>query len=126
MMLVTRIRSDSPGMPGRRQQMPRTIRSISTPALDASHSASMTSPSTRLFILATMRAGSPARAFAASRAMSAMSCSRRFTGATSSLRYSRWREKPVSVLNSSDTSAPSASLQLSRPKSVYVRAVLEL
>ena len=35
MMLMTRMRSLTPGMPGRRQQMPRTIRSISTPACDA-------------------------------------------------------------------------------------------
>ena len=35
MMLLTRIFSDMPGTPGRRQQMPRTTRSIDTPACDA-------------------------------------------------------------------------------------------
>ena len=35
-MLVTRMFSLTPGTPGRRQQMPRTIRSIFTPACDAS------------------------------------------------------------------------------------------
>ena len=49
------------GTPGRRQQMPRTIRSISVPARDASYSASIISASTRLFIFITMR---PSGAFA--------------------------------------------------------------
>ena len=35
-MLLTRMFSDSPGTPGRRQQMPRTTRSIFTPACEAS------------------------------------------------------------------------------------------
>ena len=35
-MLITRMLSLTPGTPGRRQQMPRTIRSICTPARDAS------------------------------------------------------------------------------------------
>ncbi len=34
-MDLTRIFSDKPGTPGRRQQMPRTTRSIGTPALEA-------------------------------------------------------------------------------------------
>ena len=42
--------SDNPGTPGRRQQMPRTMRSICTPACDAAYSSSMSSASTRLFI----------------------------------------------------------------------------
>ena len=37
----TRIRSDTPGIPGSRQQPPRTMRSTSTPARDASYSASI-------------------------------------------------------------------------------------
>ena len=36
MIEITRMCSDRPGTPGRRQQMPRTIRSISTPAWLAS------------------------------------------------------------------------------------------
>ena len=47
--------------------MPRTIRSIGTPAWDASYSAEMMSGSTSAFILAMMRAGRPARAWAISR-----------------------------------------------------------
>ena len=34
-MLITRMFSLSPGTPGRRQQIPRTIRSIRTPACEA-------------------------------------------------------------------------------------------
>src|SRR3546814_11591649 len=34
-MLFTRMFSDSPGTPGLRQQMPRTIRSMATPACEA-------------------------------------------------------------------------------------------
>jgi hypothetical protein len=56
MMERTRMFSDSPGTPGRSMQTPRTIRSISTPACEASYSASITSGSTSEFILATMRA----------------------------------------------------------------------
>ena len=53
------MRSESPGTPGRRQQMPRTMRSISTPAWLAAYSSSISAGSTRLFILAMMRAGRP-------------------------------------------------------------------
>ena len=38
---MTRMFSDRPGTPGSRQQMPRTIRSICTPACDARYSAAM-------------------------------------------------------------------------------------
>ena len=56
--LITRMRSDTPGTPGRKQQMPRTMRSISTPALLAAYSARMTGGSTSALSLAMMR---PAR-----------------------------------------------------------------
>ena len=61
--MIERMRMFSvwPGTPGRRQQNPRMIRSIGTPALDASHRASIISGSSSWFILATMRAGFPAR-----------------------------------------------------------------
>src|SRR6266550_517439 len=55
-MLTTRIRSLTPGIPGRRQQMPRTMRSISTPACDAAYNASIASTSTNAFIFAMIRA----------------------------------------------------------------------
>ena len=38
---TTRIVSLTPGTPGSRQQMPRTFRSIGTPACEARYSASM-------------------------------------------------------------------------------------
>ena len=61
-MLFTWIFSERPGTPGRRQQMPRTTRSISTPARLASYSASMISPSTSEFIFIQIAAGRPALA----------------------------------------------------------------
>ena len=54
--------SETPGTPGRSAQMPRTIRSIFTPAIDARYSAWMICGSISAFILAMMRAGRPARA----------------------------------------------------------------
>src|SRR5258705_137231 len=64
-MEMTRILDESPGTPGRRQHMPRTIRSIRTPASLARYSSSIRRRSTRPFILAMIRAGRPARAWAA-------------------------------------------------------------
>ena len=43
-----------PGTPGRRQQMPRTMRSINTPALEASVQRRMISGSTRALSFAMM------------------------------------------------------------------------
>src|SRR2546426_1170298 len=60
-MLTTRIRSDSPGTPGRSVQMPRTTRSTSTPACDAMYSARATVESASPLSLARIRAGRPAR-----------------------------------------------------------------
>ena len=59
--MIERMRMFSvwPGTPGRRQQNPRTIRSIGTPAFEASHRASIMSGSSSWFILAMMRAGFP-------------------------------------------------------------------
>ena len=51
--------SDTSGMPTRRQQIPRTIRSIFTPAALASYRAEIISGSHREFILARIRAVSP-------------------------------------------------------------------
>ena len=48
--------SDSPGTPGRRQQMPRTTRSIRAPAADAAYSSSINLASTIEFIFIVMRA----------------------------------------------------------------------
>ena len=62
MIDLTRMFSDSPGTPGRRQQMPRTTSSIDTPACEASYSASMISGSTSEFIFSQIAAGLPCRA----------------------------------------------------------------
>ena len=59
MIDLTRMFSESPGMPGRRQQMPRTTSSIDTPACEASYSASMTSGSTSEFIFIQITPGLP-------------------------------------------------------------------
>src|SRR5829696_53175 len=122
----TRIVSDTSGRPGRRHIAPRTMQSIWTPALDASYSASITCTSTSELTLMTMRAGAPPRARTASRSMSSRIRGRSVIGATRSLRNTRWRERPVSTLNRSVTSAPSSSRHDSRPRSTYSRAVLEL
>ena len=63
MIDLTRILSDNPAMPGRRQQIPRTTSSIDTPACEASYSASMMSGSTSEFIFIQMAAGLPWRAW---------------------------------------------------------------
>ena len=56
----------TPRYPGRRQQMPRTTSSITTPALEARYRASMMSGSTREFIFIHTAAGRPALACAIS------------------------------------------------------------
>ena len=76
---------DSPGIPGRRQQIPRITRSISTPAPAAAHSASMMAGSSSWFILATIRAGRPARWLSVSLWISARNRERIVEGATRSV-----------------------------------------
>ena len=61
MMDLTRMFSDKPGRPGRRQQIPRTTSSIVTPACEASYSASMISGSTSEFIFIQITPGLPWR-----------------------------------------------------------------
>ena len=68
--------------------MPRTTRSIGTPAALASYSFSIISGSTSEFIFAQMRAGFPAWAAAISASISLISSSRMFCGEiTSCLRF---------------------------------------
>ena len=74
-----------PGIPVFRQQMPRTIRSIFTPAAAAAYKAAITSLSHREFILAMIWAFCP---FLACYASMAIRCRKRFrihSGATTSL-----------------------------------------
>ncbi len=106
-------------MPGRRQHTPRTIRSIFTPALEASYSSAMISGSSRAFIFATRPAFLPALAASASFLMAAMSCACMVNGDCH-----RWRSRlalprPVSCMNTSLTSAHTSSFAVNRPKSVY-------
>ncbi len=68
-MLRTRMRSLMPRMPGFSEQMPRTIRSTCTPACEARYNSCTTFLSSSEFTLAMMRAGLPARAWSASRAI---------------------------------------------------------
>ncbi len=57
----------TPGIPTFRQQIPRTISSICTPAAEASYRAAIIPPSHREFIFATILAGLPASACFVSR-----------------------------------------------------------
>ncbi len=56
-----------PGMPGRRQQTPRTSRRTGTPAWEAVYSARITFGSVSEFIFASMPAGRPFSALSISR-----------------------------------------------------------
>ncbi len=65
--------SERSSTPGFNEQTPCTIRSIFTPACDASYSAAITVGSSRAFILATIRARLPARALSASARIASIS-----------------------------------------------------
>jgi len=80
----TRMFSVRPGTRGRRQQKPRIIKSIGTPASDARHKASIMSGSSSWFILATIRAGRPARWFSIPCCISSSKRGRMVVGATRS------------------------------------------
>ena len=54
---TTRMFSDTPSTPGRRQQIPRMLRSTCTPACEARYSALMHARSTSEFIFSAMRDG---------------------------------------------------------------------
>ena len=83
---TTLIVSLTPATPGLRQQMPRTLRSIGTPAWEARYSASMQRWSTSEFIFMRMRACLPAACAATVRSISSSNGSRIASGATSTLR----------------------------------------
>ena len=74
------------GTPGRSAQMPRTIRSIDTPACDARYSIRMMPTSQSELHLTMIRAGRPWRACVISRATSFANRRRSAIGATSSSR----------------------------------------
>jgi hypothetical protein len=86
MMLMTRIRSLTFGSPGRRQQIPRTMRSISTPACDARiQRVDHLRIDERVHLADDARAAPRARVLL-SRSISSRNRSFMFAGATSSLR----------------------------------------
>ena len=61
-MLWTRMFSDNPWTPGRRQHMPRTTKSTPTPPCETRKSEPIMRASTREFIFAQIPAGLPAQA----------------------------------------------------------------
>ena len=81
----------NPFTPGRRQQMPRTLSRIFTPAREAAYSASISSGSASEFIFASMPAGSPWRQRSASASISSRSRGRMPRGAASTRRnFDSW------------------------------------
>ena len=78
--------SDTPGTPGTRQQMPRTLRSTGTPACAARYSARMQRRSTSAFIFIAMRASRPSLCAATVRSIWLRIPSRRNVGAMSAAR----------------------------------------
>ena len=110
--------SETPAMPGMSAQTPRTMRSILTPADEASYSARMISGSSSAFILAMMRAFLPARARSASlwMALSRRACS--VKGDCHKCRSLLALPRPVSWANTSLTSSQISGCAVSRPKSV--------
>ena len=83
---TTSIVSLTPFTPGRRQQTPRTLSLMRTPAREASYSARMMSSSTSEFILARISAACPSPARRVSRSMSFRKRSRSPVGAMASRR----------------------------------------
>ena len=79
-----------------------------TPARDARYRASIEGRSTIALSFTTIRASWPSAACSISRSTSSRNRDRRLCGATSSRRNVRWRDRPVSTLNRSVTSAPSS------------------
>ena len=98
-------------------QIERAWISIGTPAVEAVYSSSTTVGSTSAFTLSRIRAGAPSAAAAATRRISSTSRSRMVNGATSSLRNSCGRPKPVTWLKRSATSAEISSSAVKSPRS---------
>ena len=122
----TVIFSLTPGIPTLRQQIPRTIRSIFTPAADASYNASIIPGSQREFIFATMRASRPCCACFFSLAIRCRNLSRNQYGARISSFQESGSEYPESILKTAVASSPMDSLHVKIPQSVYSFAVESL
>ncbi len=118
MMLLTLMFSDSPGTPGRRQQMPRTTRSMLTPACEARYSRSMIAGSTSAFILAQICAGLPFCALAISASINSNSRARRLIGAIQIFSRPAGVAYPVIKLKRRAASRHNAGSQVKNDKSV--------
>ncbi|SSL80223.1 Uncharacterised protein [Klebsiella pneumoniae] len=110
----TWILCETPGMPGRRQHMPRTTRSILTPAWLALYRARMTFGSVSELTLAMMCAGWPSAAWAASRLIISSRFFFRVNGACNSFFMRSVLPIPISWLNSLCRSSQSATSAVSR------------
>ena len=117
-MDTTSMFSDTPLRPGRRQQIPRTLRRIFTPAFDAAYSARIMSSSTSAFIFARMRPGWPSSARRRSRSIMERILMRRAMGAMVRHCIDGGSEKPVMALKKAERSRPSVSSEDRRPMSV--------
>ena len=118
--------SEMSGIPVFKQQIPRIIRSIFTPAVLALYKASMIAGSQSEFIFATILAGFPFFAFSVSLPINARKQSFNQIGATINLFHAGGSEYPDNILNTAVASSPIASLQVSKPVSVYNFAVTSL
>ena len=122
-MLVTLRFSVSPGIPGRIQQIPRTIRSISTPARDASATLCMKSISVTEFIFIRIR---PPLPFAISSSISSRTFCFKLDGETIRWRYVPFRLAMDMFLKNTAASSPISWSPVSSEKSVYIFAVFSL
>ena len=116
--------SESPLTPGRSEHAPRTIRSIRTPAPEASYSALMVASSTSALTLAITRAGLPARARRASFAIAARLRWCSVNGASHKCLRRSTRVRLVRCMNTFSTSVQIPECAVSKPKSVYSLVVV--
>ncbi|MNG00611.1 hypothetical protein D3C84_835530 [compost metagenome] len=105
---------ETPAMPGRRQHMPRTTRSMRTPDWLALYSARMIFGSVSELNLAMMCAGLPSSANCVSRVIMSSMPFFRVKGACSSFFMRRVLPMPINWLNSLPTSSHKASSEVSR------------
>ena len=118
MIDLTRMLSERPGTPGRRQQMPRTTQSTCTPAWLARYSASMMPGSTSELHFSQTQAFLPALAKATSASRFLRKRRRSDTGEMAS-RSSPWGSAvPVMKLNTRPTSRPIAGSAVKKEMSV--------
>ncbi len=117
-MLTTRMFSLMPGIPGRRLHTPRMMRSICTPAADASYSATMISSSTSELSLTMIRPLPPSLAMSRSLAINSTKRSRNSNGATISFLPPLNSLRPVRLLKTTATSAVNSGAVVSRLRSV--------